>query len=74
MENMLHMTMIRLVTRGDHWPDYEFVTSYDMTPFIPVGKEEEIPTFITQSPILLATGEVSGHGNVFGFTSTFDSE
>ncbi|GIU00029.1 hypothetical protein TSL6_05350 [Sulfurovum sp. TSL6] len=60
-------------TLGDHWPDYEFVTSYDMTPFIPTGKEEEIPTFITETPILLATGEVSGHGNVFGFTSTFDS-
>jgi len=62
-----------LGTLGDHWPDYEFVTSYDMTPFTPVGKEEEVPTFIVQAPILLATGEVSGHGNVFGFTRTFDS-
>jgi len=60
-------------TFGDHWPDYEFVTSYDMKPFIPEGSEEEIPTFITEAPILLATGEVSGHGNVFDFTSTFDS-
>ena len=57
---------------GDHWPDYEFVTSYDMTPVIPDGKEEAVPTFISESPILLATGEVSGHGNVFAFTSTFD--
>lgn len=55
---------------GDHWPDYEFVTSYDMTPEIPDGKEEAVPTFISESPILLATGEVSGHGNVFDFTST----
>ncbi len=57
---------------GDHWPDYEFVTSYDMTPVIPEGKEEAVPTFISKAPILLATGEVSGHGNVFEFTSTFD--
>ncbi|HEY9190332.1 MAG TPA: hypothetical protein VIM88_05650 [Sulfurovum sp.] len=55
---------------GDHWPDYEFVTSYDMT-LVPLGNEE-VPTFIHEAPILLATGEVSGHGNVFGFTSTFD--
>ncbi|MDG6777553.1 hypothetical protein QCB44_02415 [Thiomicrorhabdus sp. zzn3] len=58
-------------TLGDHWPDYEFVTSYDMTP-IPDG-EEEIPSFIYETPILLATGEVSGHGNRFALTSTFDS-
>jgi hypothetical protein len=57
---------------GDHWPDYEFVTSYDMTPVTPNGQEEEVPTFISESPILLATGEVSGHGNVFALTSTFD--
>lgn len=55
---------------GNHWPDYEFVTSYDMT-LVPLG-DEEVPTFINEAPILLATGEVSGHGNVFGFTSTFD--
>ena len=57
---------------GDHWPDYEFVTSYDMTPVTPDGQEEAVPTFISNSPILLATGEVSGHGNVFDLTSTFD--
>lgn len=55
---------------GDHWPDYEFVTSYDMT-LVPLG-DEEVPTFINEDPILLATGEVSGHGNVFGFSSTFN--
>lgn len=57
---------------GDHWPDYEFVTSYDMTPITPTGSEEEFPAFIYDAPILLATGEVSGHGNVFGLTSNFD--
>ncbi|MDG6773424.1 hypothetical protein QCB45_03700 [Thiomicrorhabdus sp. ZW0627] len=58
-------------TLGNHWPDYEFVTSYDMTP-IPEG-EEEIPTYIHESPVLLATGEVSGHGNSFTLTNAFDS-
>lgn len=58
------------VPLGDHWPDYEFVTSYDMTPVL-VG-EEEVPKFIADDPILLATGEVSGHGNVFALTDTFD--
>jgi hypothetical protein len=50
-----------------YWPDYEFVTSYDMTP-VPVG-EESMPTFLVAdangnftSPIQLATGEISGHG------------
>ncbi|MFC2057917.1 hypothetical protein ACFLR6_03160, partial [Campylobacterota bacterium] len=54
---------------GNHWPDYEFVTSYDMTP-VPAG-EETIPQFIFEPPILLATGELSGHGNVFALTNTF---
>lgn len=54
---------------GNHWPDYEFVTSYDMTP-IPLG-EETVPTFIDESPILLATGEISGHGNAFALSSIF---
>ncbi|MEJ2441257.1 MAG: hypothetical protein P8Z72_16580, partial [Gammaproteobacteria bacterium] len=50
-----------------YWPDYEFVTSYDMTP-VPVG-EESLPKFLVPdsngnytSPVLLATGEINGHG------------
>jgi len=50
-----------------YWPDYEYVTSYDMTP-VPVG-EESLPAFLVAdasgnyaSPLLLATGEISGHG------------
>jgi len=50
-----------------YWPDYEFVTSYDMTP-VPVG-EESMPAFLVadtngnyMSPVLLTTGEINGHG------------
>jgi hypothetical protein len=49
------------------WPDYEFVTSYDMTP-VPVG-DEELPKFLTAddsgnytAPVMLVTGEINGHG------------
>ena len=49
---------------GDHWPDYEFVTSYDMAPFDP-NDNESLPTWLYQSPTLLLSGEVSGHGNSF---------
>jgi hypothetical protein len=50
------------------WPDYEFVTSYDMTP-VPVG-EESLPAFLVvddntnqyDAPLLLSTGEINGHG------------
>ena len=49
---------------GDHWPDYEFVTSFDMTPHDPTDNES-LPEWMYQSPSLLLTGEVSGHGNSF---------
>ena len=52
-----------------HWPDYEFVTSYDMTP-VPLG-EESVPAYISESPILLKTGELSGHGNEFALAGNF---
>lgn len=48
------------------WPDYEFVTSYDMTP-VPVG-DESMPKFLTATngnytaPVMLVTGEINGHG------------
>ena len=48
------------------WPDYEFVTSYDMTP-VPVG-DESMPRFLTATngnytaPVMLVTGEINGHG------------
>lgn len=50
-----------------YWPDYEFVTSYDMTP-VPVG-EESMPKFLVgdakgnySAPVQLVTGEINGHG------------
>lgn len=49
-----------------YWPDYEFVTSYDMTP-VPVG-DESLPKYLTDvggnydTPVLLVTGEINGHG------------
>ena len=49
---------------GDHWPDYEFITSYDMTPHDPTDNES-LPEWAYQSPTLLLSGEVSGHGNSF---------
>lgn len=49
---------------GDHWPDYEFITSYDMTPHDPTDNES-LPEWLYQAPTLLVTGEVSGHGNSF---------
>jgi hypothetical protein len=49
---------------GDHWPDYEFVTSYDMKPY-DLTDNESLPTWIYESPALLVSGEVSGHGNSF---------
>ncbi len=49
---------------GDHWPDYEFITSYDMSPHDPTDNES-LPEWLYQSPSLLLTGEVSGHGNSF---------
>jgi hypothetical protein len=49
------------------WPDYEFVTSFDMTPVV-VG-DESVPAFLVASasgdytaPVMLATGEINGHG------------
>ncbi len=49
---------------GDHWPDYEFVDSYDMTPFDP-NDNESLPKWMYEVPTLLLSGEVSGHGNSF---------
>ena len=50
-----------------YFPDYESVTSYNMTP-VPVG-EESMPTFLVAdangnyaTPVLLVTGEINGHG------------
>jgi hypothetical protein len=49
---------------GDHWPDYEFVTSYDMDPYDPTD-HESLPVWMYESPTLLVSGEIGGHGNSF---------
>ena len=49
---------------GDHWPDYEFVTSYDMSPWDPED-HESLPAYLYEWPSALVTGEVNGHGNAF---------
>jgi len=57
----------------EHVPSYDFVTSYDMT--TPDGEDEALPNFTTQSPILLATSEVGGHGNSLVLTgNSFDED
>lgn len=47
---------------GDHWPDWEFVTSYDMSTFDPED-HDSLPLWLLDTPSRLVTGEVSGHGN-----------
>ena len=49
---------------GDHWPDYEYITSYNMTPH-DATDNESLPEWLYESPTLLLTGEISGHGNSF---------
>ncbi len=56
---------------GDHWPDYEFITSYDMSPH-DATDNESLPEWLYQSPALLVTGEVSGHGNSFALMPAMD--
>lgn len=59
------------------WPDYEFVTSYDMTP-VPVG-DESLPAFLVAdasgnflAPLQLATGEINGHGGAMAMLPNRD--
>jgi hypothetical protein len=47
---------------GNHWPDYEFVTSYDMSAYDPLDNES-MPVWMYQAPCLLVTTEINGHGN-----------
>lgn len=66
-----------------YWPDYEFVTSYDMTP-VPVG-DESLPAFLVPgvagsanagqyaAPVLLSTGEINGHGGALFLMPTMDT-
>lgn len=47
---------------GNHWPDYEFITSFDMSPYDP-NDNESLPTWMYEYPCMLATTEINGHGN-----------
>jgi hypothetical protein len=56
---------------GDHVPDYEFVTSFDMSPFDPTD-HESLPSWMYQAPALLVTGEIAGHGAAFVAMNVLD--
>ncbi len=47
---------------GNHWPDSEFITSFDMSPWDP-SDNESMPKWMYGYPCLLATTEINGHGN-----------
>jgi len=47
---------------GNHWPDYEFITSFDMSPYNP-SDNESLPKWMYEYPCMLATTEINGHGN-----------
>ena len=49
---------------GNHFPDSEFITSYDMSPYNPLDNES-LPKWMYQAPCRLATAEINGHGNRF---------
>ena len=55
----------------DHWPDYEFVTSYEFGVLL----EDEDPSnwmVDDEGPDLLVTGEVGGHGDALALTETLN--
>ena len=56
---------------GDHWPDYEFVTSFDMSPHDP-SDNESLPQWLFEAPAMLASGEIIGHGGPFELAPTMD--
>lgn len=56
---------------GNHFPDTEFITSYDMAPWDPLDNES-MPKWMYQSPCLLVTTEINGHGNRILLLDTMD--
>lgn len=56
---------------GDHIPDWENVSSYDMSPFDPEDNES-LPVAFFQPPCLLATAELNGHGNTLALLDDID--
>ncbi|MSM38301.1 MAG: hypothetical protein GJT30_01580 [Geobacter sp.] len=47
---------------GNHFPDTEFITSYDMAAYDPLDNES-MPKWMYQAPCKLVTTEINGHGN-----------
>ncbi len=47
---------------GDHVPDNENITSFDMSSYDPLDNES-LPVAFFEAPCLLATSELNGHGN-----------
>ena len=47
---------------GNHFPDTESITSYDMSAF-DAADNESMPNWMYQAPCLLVTREINGHGN-----------
>lgn len=56
---------------GNHFPDTEFITSYDMAAWNPLDNES-MPKWMYQSPCLLVTTEINGHGNRILLMETMD--
>ncbi|MGD8934738.1 MAG: hypothetical protein PVF35_08155, partial [Gammaproteobacteria bacterium] len=67
-------TVIDQSPLGDHWPDYEFITSYDMQPH-DLADNESLPEWLydASGPAVLVTGEVNGHGNAFMLMPTMNA-
>lgn len=55
----------------EHVPDYEFVTSYDMGAW-DADDHESLPAWMYESPSVLVTGEISGHGSAFALADLLD--
>ena len=58
---------------GDHVPDWENVTSYDMSPYDPEDNES-LPVAFFNAPCQLATTELNGHGFTLALLDTMDLE
>lgn len=56
---------------GNHWPDSEFITSFDMTAWDPTDNES-MPVWMYEYPCLLVTTEVNGHGNSILLSESMD--
>lgn len=56
---------------GNHDPEFENVISYDMSPIDP-DDHESLPTAYYDTPVVLTTGELNGHGMSLMVMDTVD--